>query len=85
VPERQQKKRGHAMNIMKNDPDLLEEYDFTNGVRGKYSTRYADGTNVVVIDPDVAQYFSDQESVNEALRSLLPIVKRYSEKNKQNV
>jgi hypothetical protein len=69
---------------MKNDSDLLEEYDFTNGVRGKYASRYAEGTNVVVIDPDVAQYFSDQESVNEALRSLLPIVKRYSEKNKEN-
>ena len=69
---------------MKNDPDMLEEYDFTKGVRGKYASRYAEGTNVVVIDPDVAQYFSDQESVNEALRSLLPIVKKYCEKNKQN-
>lgn len=72
------------MNIMKNDSNMLEEYDFTKGVRGKYAAKYAEGTNVVIIDPDVAQYFSDQESVNEALRSLLPIVKRYSEKNKQN-
>lgn len=72
------------MSMMKNDSDMLEEYDFTNGVRGKYAAKYAEGTNVVIIDPDVAQYFSDQESVNEALRSLLPIVKRYSEKNKQN-
>jgi hypothetical protein len=72
------------MNMMKNDSDMLEEYDFTKGVRGKYAAKYAEGTNVVIIDPDVAQYFSDQESVNEALRSLLPIVKRYSEKNKQN-
>jgi hypothetical protein len=70
--------------MMKNDSDMLEEYDFTKGVRGKYAAKYAEGTNVVIIDPDVAQYFSDQESVNEALRSLLPIVKRYSEKNKQN-
>ena len=69
---------------MKNDPDMLEEYDFSKGVRGKYATRYAEGTNVVLIDPDVAQYFSDHESVNVALRSLLPIVKRYSQKNKQN-
>ena len=73
------------MNIMKNDADMLEEYDFTNCVRGKYASKYAEGTNVVVIDPDVAQYFSDHESVNEALRSLLPIMKRYSlKKNKQN-
>jgi hypothetical protein len=61
---------------MKNDPDLLEEYDFTGGVRGKYAKRYAEGTNVVVIDPDVAEYFPDHESVNEALRGLTEIIKR---------
>jgi len=61
---------------MKSDPDMLEEYDFTGGVRGKYAKRYAEGTNVVVIDPDVAKYFPDHESVNEALRSLTKIIKR---------
>jgi len=61
---------------MKNDPDMLEEYDFTGGVRGKYAKRYAEGTNIVVIDPDVAEYFPDNESVNEALRSLTAIIKR---------
>jgi hypothetical protein len=61
---------------MKNDPDMLEEYDFTGGVRGKYAKRYAEGTNVVVIDPDVAEYFPDHESVNEALRDLAAIIKR---------
>jgi len=64
------------MKRMKNDPDLLEEYDFTGGVRGKYAKRYAEGTNVVVIDPDVAEHFPDQESVNEALRGLTAIIKR---------
>ncbi len=68
------------MKAMPNDPDMLEEYDFSKGVKGKYAKRYAEGTNVIVIDPDVAQYFSDHESVNEALRSLLPIVKRHSKK-----
>jgi hypothetical protein len=63
------------MKTMPNDPDLLEEYDFSKGVRGKYAKRYAEGTNVVVIEPDVAQYFPDHVTVNEALRSLLPIVK----------
>ncbi len=63
------------MKTMSNDPDLLEEYDFSKGVRGKYAKRYAQGTNVVVIEPDVAQYFPDHAAVNEALRSLLPIVK----------
>jgi hypothetical protein len=64
------------MKRMKSDPDMLEEYDFTGGVRGKYAKRYAEGTNVVVIDPDVAKYFPDHESVNEALRSLTKIIKR---------
>ena len=64
------------MKRMKSDPDMLAEYDFTGGVRGKYAKRYAEGTNVVVIDPDVAKYFPDHESVNEALRSLTKIIKR---------
>ncbi len=64
------------MKKMKNDPDLLEEYDFTGGVQGKYAKRYAGGTNVVVIDPDVAKYFPDHDSVNDALRSLTTIIKR---------
>ncbi len=61
---------------MKNDPDLLEEYDFTGGVRGKYTKRYEEGANVVVIDPDVAEYFPDHDSVNAALRGLAEIIKR---------
>lgn len=64
------------MKRMKNDPDMLEEYEFTGGIRGKYSKRYAEGTNVVVIDPDVAEYFPDRESVNEALRGLTAIIRR---------
>ena len=53
------------------DPDMLEEYDFSNGVRGKYAGRFAKGSNVVVLDPDVAQVFTDSESVNQALRALI--------------
>ncbi len=60
----------------KNDPDMLEEYDFSGGVRGKYAKRYAEGTNVVVIDPDVSEYFPDHDAVNEALRGLAAIIKR---------
>ena len=40
------------MKTMPNDSDMLEEYDFSKGVRGKYAKRYAEGTNVVVIEPD---------------------------------
>lgn len=62
------------MKQMKNDPDMLEEYDFSGGVRGKYSAQYAKGTNVVVLDPDVAEYFPDHDSVNNALRHLIAVI-----------
>ena len=64
------------MKKMPHDPDMLEEYDFCGGVRGKYTKKYAEGTNVVVLDPDVAEYFPDHESVNESLRGLVSIIKR---------
>ena len=63
------------MKRMKNDPDMLEEYDFSGGVRGKYAKRYAGGTNVVVVDPDVAKFFPDHDSVNDALRHLAAVIK----------
>jgi hypothetical protein len=50
--------------------DLLREYDFRPGVRGKYARRFAQGTNIVVLDPDVAEVFPDSTSVNDALRAL---------------
>ncbi len=53
---------------------MLEEYDFSRGIRGKYSQRYAQGTNVVVIEPDVVKIFPDHDSVNQALRSLAEII-----------
>jgi len=64
------------MKRMQKDPDMLEEYDFSKGVRGKYAKRYAEGTNVVVIEPDVAKVFPDHDSVKEALRSLVEIIRR---------
>ena len=64
------------MKRMRKDPDMLEEYDFSTGIQGKYAKRYEEGTNVVVIDPDVAEFFPDHDSVNQALRSLTEIIKR---------
>jgi hypothetical protein len=58
------------------DPDLLPEYDFSQGDRGRYAKSYAQGTNVVVLAPDVATAFPDAQSVNEALRALLKIARR---------
>ena len=48
------------------DDDLLDNYDFSNGIRGKYVERFRQGSNVVVLSPDVAEVFTDSESVNEA-------------------
>ena len=47
-------------------PDMLPEYDFSKGVRGKYAKQYAEGSNVVVLSPDVAKIFRTSESVTKA-------------------
>lgn len=65
----------------KGDPDMLAEYDFSQGVRGKYAKRYAQGTNVVVLLPDVAEFFPDSEAVNVALRGLVDIARRSVKKS----
>ena len=51
--------------------DLRPEYDFSGGVRGKYAQRFREGTNIVVLDPDVAAEFKDSQAVNDALRRVL--------------
>ena len=58
------------------DPEMLKEYDFSKGVRGKYVQRLAAGSNIVVLAPDLAELFPDSESVNEALRALVNIAQR---------
>jgi len=63
---------------MRSDPDMSAEYDFSEGVRGKYAKRYAEGTNVVVLDRDVAEYFPDHDAVNDSLRSLIAIIRKRS-------
>jgi hypothetical protein len=57
------------------DDEMRSEYDFSGGVRGKYYEAYKQATNVVVLDPDVAEVFRDSASVNEALRLLTKIAK----------
>lgn len=59
----------------KTDISPLPEYDFSKGARGKYAKRYARGSNVVVLDPDVARLFPDQKTVNRSLRGLAGILK----------
>ena len=51
--------------------EILDEYDFSKGVIGKYAKQYAEGTNIVVLEPDVAEVFPDSAAVNQALRQLI--------------
>ena len=53
--------------------DMRDEYDFSKGTRGKYVKKFRNGTNVVVLAPDVSVAFPDSESVNSALRNLMKI------------
>ncbi len=62
------------------DPEMLDEYDFSQGVRGKYAKRYAAGSNVVVLAPDVAEVFRDSDAVNDALRMLIQIAREKAKK-----
>jgi hypothetical protein len=52
------------------DLEMRPRYDFSRGVRGKYASRYREGSSVVVLDPDVAEVFKTSEAVNEALREV---------------
>ncbi|MDD2828607.1 MAG: hypothetical protein PHW18_03420 [Sulfuricurvum sp.] len=64
---------------MKKQPDMLDEYDFSKGVRGKYASEYHQGVNIVKIDEDVTKVFPDSKSVNEALRTLMRLLAKNHE------
>jgi hypothetical protein len=60
------------MNEEKNkEAEMLDEYDFSQAVIGKYAKQYAEGTNIVILDPDVAKVFPDSAAVNQALRQII--------------
>src|SRR5208282_5892052 len=76
---------GASENIMKKGVEkrkpageMRPEYDLSRlkgGVRGKYLARFQAGTNLVLLSPDVAEYFADEQSVNAALRALIRVAK----------
>ncbi len=72
---------GKEESMKKADPntndEIREEYDFSKGERRKYARQYAEGTNVVILDPEIAREFPTSESVNQALRSLLPVIRNH--------
>jgi hypothetical protein len=60
----------------KNEIEIAEEYDFSNGVRGKYLKGYPKGSKLIIIAPDVAEIFPDSKAVNEALRAFIKIARQ---------
>ena len=64
-----------SQNPASDKDSLRNEYDFSGGVRGKHHEAYRRGTNVVLLDPDVAEVFRDSEAVNTALRLLLSLAR----------
>ena len=55
---------------------MIKEYDFIKSVRAKYSKKYKEGTNVVLLEADVAKVFKTSSSVNKALRAMAEVIKR---------
>ena len=69
------KKPNHHTDSSDRDT-LRDEYDFSNAHRGVTAARYAEGANVVVIDPEVLNVFPDGNAINEALRALPPVIRK---------
>lgn len=69
-------KRRARGNAAADRDTLRPEYDFSRAVRGATAARYAEGANIVVVDPTVLDVFPDGASVNEALRALAPVIRR---------
>ena len=70
------KKKARDASARADRDTMRPEYDFSGAVRGKYHKRYLEGTNVVVLDPDVAKRFRNSASVNKVLRTFLKGSKR---------
>ena len=70
------KKRASRRNRRDERDTMRPEYDFSAAVRGVTAARYAQGTNVVVIDPEVLDVFPDGTTVNQTLRALAPVLRQ---------
>jgi hypothetical protein len=57
---------------------MRTKYDFSKGIRGKYARKYRQGTNLVLLEPDVQRAFPDAGSVNKALRNLIKLTRKSS-------
>jgi hypothetical protein len=70
------KKNGRRKRRASDRDTMRPAYDFSQAVRGATAARYAQGANVVVIDPDILDVFPTGASVNEALRALAPVLRQ---------
>lgn len=61
--------------------EMRPEYDFSDAIRGKHYHAYRQGTNMVFLEPDIAEVFKDSESVNHALRMLIKLAGRELSRN----
>ncbi len=68
------------MKQAKKSEEMRPEYDFSLGVKGKYAKKFAEGSNIVVLDPDVSKLFPDSKTVNDALRVLAKVAKQKEKK-----
>jgi len=59
------------------EDEILPEYDFSKAQRNKYASRYAAGSSVVVLEPDVAAAFPTAGEANDALRALAAIIQKH--------
>lgn len=66
-------KKGSNSQRPRGSDDLRPEYDFANAVTGKYAKRVAEGSNLVLLDPDIAAAFKTDRAVNRALRAYLKL------------
>lgn len=69
---------GSSMNQEDEQATLRAEYDFLGGIRGKHDEAYCQGTNLVLLEPDVAEVFKDSATVNSALRTLVNIARKHA-------
>ena len=72
----------HAKKKARISNRMRREYDFSKGVRGKHAARYASGTNVVVLAPDVSRHFPTADDVNETLRAVSRLIARWRSRSK---
>jgi len=77
------KKHNNNRGKLRSSDRMRPEYDFSKGVRGKHAARYASGTNVVVLAPDVARQFRTADDVNETLRAVARLIERRKDRSKR--